>query len=309
METIQVGSLNFEYPLLMLAAGMCKTLEPEPIQKIQPAVSAVVAGSITPESRPGNTGKCQNFDNSLFALNAWGMPNQGAGSAQYSEGITGSFADSDTPVIVSVAGFSVNDYCYIARKLRLWADGLEINLGCPNIRDDGSQHKIASFDPEYILQILSAINEHEVVSSSITTIGLKLSVYSDPGMLKEVAAVIADFSELVSYVAVCNTFANGIGFDEKGRPMLETVEAGPFGGISGVALKPISLSNAYQFRQALPQDIAVIRVGGINTGRDVWESYQIGCAGVQIATAYSKEGPRVFNRIREELYTIHEEMS
>ncbi len=307
MDTIQVGHLSFDYPLIMNAAGMCKTLEVEPVVEISRPFDAVVVGSITPLQRPRNTGACEELENSLYGLNSWGMPNGGVESAQYVDGLHGPLVDLATPIIVSVAGFSSEDYLYLVSKLVCWGSGIEINLGCPNIRDDGSQHKIASFDPVYMAEILAQIGQLSNIHS-LTTIGVKLSPYSDPGMLKEIAAVIAE-SGLVDYVATCNTFPNGIGFDNWGRSRIQTDQAGWLGGISGTALNPISLSNAYQFRQQLPENIAVIRVGGISSARDVWESYHIGCAGVQIGTAFAQKGPQLINTIREDLASLLEELS
>ena len=291
----------------MNAAGMCKTLEPQSIADISRPFDAVVVGSITPLQRSGNTGACEELESSLYGLNSWGMPNAGVRSAQYVDGLHGPLANSLTPVIVSVAGFSVEDYYLLVRKLACWGAGIELNLGCPNVRDGGSQHKIASFDPIYMANILDKIKLLHAVKD-LTTIGVKLSPYSDPGLLKEIAAVITE-SGLVHYVATCNTFPNGIGFDSQGRSRIQTDQAGWFGGISGTALNPISLSNAYQFRQQLPETIAVVRVGGISSARDVWESYHIGCAGVQIGTAYAQKGPQLINTIREDLASLHEELS
>jgi len=302
VESIQIGHLSFDYPLIMSAAGMCKTLQLPPIRNLTKAFSAVVVGSITPDARTGNTGQCEDFTDDYYGLNSWGMPNGGVESAEYVDGLHGPLANSVHPVIVSVAGFSASDYEYLIRKLACWGSGIEINLGCPNIRDDGSQHKIASFDPVYMAAIFEEIQQLQSINE-ITTIGVKLSPYSDPGLLKEVAAVIAE-SGIVHYVATCNTFPNGIGFDTSGKSRIQTDQAGWFGGISGLAMNPISLSNAYQFRQALPESIAVIRVGGVASAQDVIESYQIGCAGVQIGTAFAKIGVYIVHEILSELVSI-----
>lgn len=299
MDTVKLGNREFDYPLLMLAAGMCKTLEPAAVVGAVRGSDIGVVGSITPQKRKGNTGRQEDLNDALFGLNSWGMPNSGVYEADYTDGVRGPFDTFETPIVVSIAGFSVVDYAYLYRKLLLRGAGLELNFGCPNVRDDGSQHKIASFDPAYIEQILDALSNILRVPNQI--IGIKLSPYSDPGLLKEVASVIAIFSDLVDYVASCNTFPNGVGFNEAGKSRVYTDEAGRYGGISGEALKPISLGNSAQLREALPDDIAVIRVGGVSSGRDAIESYKVGCAGVQIGTAYSKEGNQIFHRIRQEM--------
>ncbi len=310
MDTVKLGILEFDYPLLMLAAGMCKSLDMELVQRAAYGADAIVPGSITPLARTGNNGNCEDLlSDSLFGLNSWGMPNSGVESDIFEAGKEGPCYNGSPTAIVSVAGFCAQDYLEMFTKLAKWGDGIELNFGCPNIRDDGKQHKIASFDPQYLFEVLDLLFR-ETVGLNTKVLGVKLSPYSDPGLLKEVASILGYFrypdgNSFLDYVASCNAFPNGLGFDQNGKPRISTVEAGDQGGVSGEALKPISLGNAAQLRRVLPEEIAVLRVGGVSTGRDVWESYQVGCAGVQIATAYAKEGPQVFTRIRKELVDIH----
>jgi dihydroorotate dehydrogenase (fumarate) len=208
-------------------------------------------------------------------------------------------------LIFSLAEFSPKGYEELVRRTWTWGSGIELNFGCPNVRDDGVQHRIVSFDSSMIHVILQLV---ELLGYDIP-IGVKLSPYSDPGLLKEVAAVIAgarrdDGRPVVSYVAVTNTFPNGLGYTPARKSALSTKEAGAVGGIGGEALKPISLSNAAQFRVALPDDIAVIRVGGVSSGEDLWQSYDVGAIGVQMATAVAKQGPGVFRAVRQEYADI-----
>lgn len=294
-------------PLIMSAAGLCKTFNIDQISPVAAAVDIMVIGSITFDERAGNTGTCEYFDNPLYGVNAWGMPNWGSGrgpdddhgqpSAVYAGWVR------KRKVIVSIADFSPLKYSALFYRTRGWGNGIELNFGCPNVRDDGAQHPIVSFDPLRMAGILDLIEAAKRDDGPRTFTGVKLSPYSDPGLLKEVAAVIAE-SGTVDYVATTNTFPNGRVYTPKLRPGVNTTQAGPNGGISGEALKPISLSNTAQFREALPPTVAVIRVGGISSGQDVWESYDVGCSGVQVMTAIVKHGPTVLTKIREEYAEI-----
>lgn len=296
-----------ENPLIMSAAGLCKTFDLNAIDQLAAAADKVVVGSITLDKRAGNEGICEYFDNELYSVNAWGMPNPGRHVPIYSPGTLegDQHARLRDQIIVSLAEFSPDGYYELFRALWQWGIAVELNFGCPNIRDDGTQHKIVSFDPSALADNLGLLRTLEFPVS----VGVKLSPYSDPGMLNEVASVITEawhyrMGYFVRYVALTNTFANGRAYTKLHKPALNTKQGGVLGGIGGEALKPISLANAAQFREVLPDEIAVIRVGGVSTGEDVWQSYDVGCAGVQIATAVAVKGVDVFTAIRQEYADI-----
>lgn len=299
-------------PLIISGAGLCKTFALEQIEPLAAAADKVVVGSITLDGRAGNDGVCEYFDDPLYSLNSWGMPNPGSedGTArQSSEGPIGlwraRYGDlrREGKLIVSLAEFSPLNYSSLFYRLYSWGNGVELNFGCPNVRDDGTQHKIVSFDPPGMARVLDLIVAAKRDEGARVFTGVKLSPYSDPGQLKEVAAIIAE-SKTVDYVAVTNIFPNGRAYTPNHKPALRTTQAGAVGGIGGEAMKPISLSNAAQFRDALPETIAVIRVGGISSGEDVWQSYDVGCAGVQVVTAVARHGTPIFTQIRQEYADI-----
>jgi len=263
----------------------------------------VVVGSITTEFRPGNSGSsCEYFDNPLYSVNSWGMPNRGSKAISFTMDEQLRELIAGHKLVLSLAEFTVTGYYYLFKRLQNWSGAVELNFGCPNIRDDGAQHKIVSFDPDTLLTILEMLDLREG-GGEPTYLGVKLSPYSDPGMLTEVAGVITE-SGKVNYVATTNTFPNGRAYTPGHKPALSTNQAGAVGGIGGEATKPISLANAAQFRSLLPDDIHVIRVGGISTGEDVWQSYDVGCQGVQVATAIAQHGPQILTTIRQQYADI-----
>lgn len=67
-----------------------------------------------------------------------------------------------------------------------------------------------------------------------------------------------------------------------------------FGGMAGSALKPIGLGQVRQWRNLLPERIAVIGVGGVTRGRDILDYLRAGATTVQIATAFLDRGLPVF---------------
>ena len=281
-----LAGIELEHPL-MNAAGTCKTSED--VRKFaQSAVSAVMLGSITLEERPGNRGDVY-WPGPAYSLNSLGMPNRGLEwYRQQLPTMAATAAEMDKPLFVSVAGFSVDEYAKLAYEVLLaGADHVELNLGCPNVWEQGHQKRIACFDLELLEGLLVQ------VSRWIGTFSVKLSPYSDPALLEEVARLIAGHD--VGYVATANTFPNALVLSEAGKPVIDVGLA----GMSGAAMKPVGLGQVKQLRRLLPDSIQIVGVGGVMNGRDMWEYLHVGATAVQSATAYwnANENPGVFGDI------------
>ncbi len=251
-------------------------------------IGVVTIGSITLEPRDGNP-EPRWFTSDIYALNSFGMPNQG-----------GDFYKKQLPEMVrtihggskkaslSIAGFSTKEYVELAKIAdAAKVDLLELNLGCPNVSIDGKQKPIASFDPATIHEIVTAVSE-------VTKIPLlvKLSPYSNPAELQNVAKTIVD-SGKVSGVVASNTFPNGFMSGTNGQPVVASI----FAGVSGRAMLPISLGQVRQFRQTLPKNIVVIGVGGIESKEDVERYKQAGAGAVQTATLIVRDGHAAIDRL------------
>jgi dihydroorotate dehydrogenase len=295
-------------PLIMSAAGLCKSFRLDHIEPLAAAADCVVVGSITLDRRDGNDGRCEYLEDPLYSVNAWGMPNPGSdgwprlalGSQESDRYLA---LKRQGTLMVSLAEFTPLGYSALFERLRHWGSGVELNFGCPNVRDQGRLKQLVSFDPPVMARVLDLIEAAKRADGPRTFTGVKLSPYSDPYLLADVAAVVAE-SQTVDYVAVTNTFAGGRAYTRERKRALWTTQTGVVGGIGGEALKPISLANAAMFRELLPSRVAVVRVGGVSSGEDVWQSYDVGCTGVQVATAVMRHGPRVLDRMRQEYADI-----
>lgn len=220
----------------MSGAGLCKYPTDESIRPYAEVADAVVVGSITLHPRRGNEGRCEYFDNPLYAANAWGMPNDGSDAVVATK-------ISHSNVIVSVAEFSPEGFAETFRRLQDSFAAVELNFGCPNTGGE-----IFSFSPTLVSETLDLVGR----VSEGTHLGVKLSPYTDLSVLSRVARAIVD-SGVVNYVATTNTIPGGIGFHDNGTPYIATKQTGNVGGISGEALKPLSLANARMFRGVLPK--------------------------------------------------------
>lgn len=280
-----LAGVPLEHPLLN-AAGTAKSLTD--VERLaRSAVAAVTVGSITAKARDGNAGEVFAARDA-YALNALGMPNRGA--EFYRDELPRMAAvtrSAEKPLIVSVAGFSPDEYGELtALSASSGADLVELNLGCPNVWDDGTQHRIASFDPELVARSVAAA----VAAADGVPVGAKLSPLSDPTLLAEVAAVLADSG--VRFVVSCNTFPNGLALRPDGRFAIDV----EYGGVSGEAMKPIALGQVGQLRRLLPPAIDLVGAGGVRRGGDIDDFRHAGAVAVGAATLFwtSGEDPRCF---------------
>lgn len=273
------------FPPITVGAGLNKNFhQPDNLRRYSEMAASmgggVVIGSITVEPRPGNQGELLQSEINGTSQNAWGMPNDGLAAMPES-------APHDN-LIVSVAGFSVQEYLQLYDALWSWGLGVELNLGCPNT---GEGKDILSFDIKAIGSILSEIQAQRRSSSSKRNqlLGLKLSPYSNPAELKRVASAISSFTGTVDYVVASNTFPNARAYDpQTGKLAIQNESTDNMGGLGGRAMKDQSLGQARQFRKAFADygaSVEVVRCGGVEGGIDVWASQQDELDGVQVVTA------------------------
>lgn len=284
----KLGGMELEHPI-MNAGGTCKTLE-DVLKFVRSSVSAVVVGSITLDPRPGNDGTVY-YIGPGWSLNSLGMPNKGRDYyVRQLKTMVAAAHNAEKVFILNTAGFTVQDYAALTQiAVEAGVDCVELNFGCPNVKDKGVLHRIASFDPSFMKAVLTAVFD---VAGSVG-VSVKLSPYSDPLFLVSVAQLLSEFD--LCYVATSNTFPNAFALNPNGKSEITPGLA----GLSGAALKPIALGQVLQFRQKLPARIAVVGVGGVETGRDVLDYLTVGATAVQASTKFwnANENPGVYGDI------------
>ncbi len=281
-QSWKVGGLQLEHPI-MNAAGVCKHLDGDMgVQLLaRSTLSAIVVGSITKKAREGNTGGTPYFSrHDRWSVNSLGMPNRGLDYYRVHVPLMRyETAKRNKPLIISVAGDNKDEYVELAHAmLEAGADGVELNFGCPNVIEKGKHEPIISFDHGLVFDILLAIKQELGTDGRI---GVKLSPYSDPQLLRKIAGVIND-SEVVRWVTTSNTFPKATDYED-GRLALGVADG--YGGFAGPGYKPIALGQVRQFRKYLSPNIDIIGVGGITSADDVRDFLRAGAAVVQMATA------------------------
>ena len=203
-------------------------------------------------------------------INAMGLPNPGI--EVFSEEIKFSKTILRVPLIVSVFGYSAEEYATVAKKAsEAGADAIELNVSCPHVKQTGAEigqnPKILA---EVVQQVKAAINKPLIVKLSPNV--------TDITVLAE-AAVKAGADALTAV----NTL-KAIAIDaETMLPILANVK----GGLSGAAVKPVALRCVYDIADQFK--VPIIGCGGVSNWRDAVEFFLAGASAVQIGTAVTDD--------------------
>lgn len=179
------------------------------------------------------------------------------------------WAGLDVPVIVNIAGETVEEYARIAELLDQveGVSGIEVNISCPNIQAGGAEFGIR---PDTAVAITSAVRK-------ATSLPVLVKLTPNTSEITAVAEAVA--GEGADALTLINTL-KGMAIDIYSRkPVLGNIT----GGLSGPAIKPVALYMVYEVSKVV--NIPVIGCGGISTAADVLEFIMAGATAVQTGTA------------------------
>jgi dihydroorotate dehydrogenase (NAD+) catalytic subunit len=200
-------------------------------------------------------------------LNSIGLQNPGVNGVI--EKYVPRWASWDVPVIVNVAGESVEDYVDVARRLdgQPGVAGIELNISCPNVGKGGLQFAL---DPEAAAEVTSAVRE-------ATDLPLMVKLSPAATDIRAIAKAIERAG--ADSISATNTLS-GMAIDPRRRkPLLGAT----YGGLSGPALKPVALRVVYEVAQVV--DIPIVGIGGIGSLEDALDFFYAGASAVQVGTA------------------------
>ena len=199
-------------------------------------------------------------------LNSIGLENPGA--AEVARKYGKAWGALGVPVIVNVAGYSVEDYVAVVRAMTgtpgvvAW----ELNVSCPNV--EGGM--LFGCDPFLAAEVTRAVKAET---------DLPVIVKLTPNAPDVVAVARAVEEAGADALTAINTVL-GMRIDvAKRRPVLGARS----GGLSGPAIRPIAVHLTYQVAQAV--SIPIIGAGGITSAQDALEFLMAGASAVQVGTA------------------------
>ena len=200
-------------------------------------------------------------------LNAIGLQNPGVDS--FIREALSFLRDYDLPVIVNIAGDTVEDYAKLAGILDRAGGvaGIEVNISCPNVKKGGLQF---GSDPESAAEVIRNVRQ----ATSLPVIAkLSPNVTSIVAVAEKVAGAGADALSMI------NTLL-GMAIDIKARrPVLGNI----MGGLSGPAVRPVAVRAVWQVYQAVK--LPIIGMGGITCAADALEFIMAGATAVAVGTA------------------------
>jgi dihydroorotate dehydrogenase (NAD+) catalytic subunit len=229
-------------------------------------LGAVVSKAITLRPRDGNR-QPRIAETPAGMLNAIGLQNVGVEAVLREKAPI--WARWTVPVIVNVAGFTVEEYASVAEQL----DGtpgvaaIELNISCPNVQSEGESFGLAC---EPAAAVTRAVRE---------ATDLPLIVKLSPNVTDIASIARAVVEAGADAVSLINTIPGMVIDLRARRPFL----ANRTGGLSGPAIRPIAVRMVYEVAQAV--DVPIVGIGGVTCAEDALQFLMAGATAVQVGTS------------------------
>jgi len=263
--SVQIGAVRLANPILAASGTFGYGVEFAHLVDLNRLGGIVVKGlSLEPIAGAPAPRLCETPSG---MLNAVGLQNIGV-RAFVAEKLP-ALRHYQTAVIANVFGSTVDEYVAVIRILDN-AEGLaayELNISCPNTTHGGIQF---GSDPQMVTEVVSAARQ-----AARRPLWVKLSPnVTDIGVIAKAAENAG-----ADALTVANTY-QAMSIDVQTR---KSKLGRVTGGLSGPAIKPITLRLVYESKRAVK--IPVIGLGGIETANDLMEYVIVGASAVQVGTA------------------------
>jgi dihydroorotate dehydrogenase (NAD+) catalytic subunit len=274
----RIFGIDFRNPVF-LASG---TFEFGLIYKnVSNRVGAIFTKGITLQPRKGNPPP-RVYETACGLINSVGLENPGVEA--FCKDILPQMQKLKTRIIVNVAGFTPDDFVKIVGELDSRVDAFELNVSCPNVKKGGVAF---GRDPDVCADVVANVRR----ATKLPVIVKLTANFCDPLIVgRRCVEAGADGLSLI------NTL-HAMAFDtDKKRVLIK-------GGLSGPAIKPVALFCVHRLKDL---GVPLIGVGGIMSGRDVYEFLLAGASAVAIGSATLRD-PYAPLRIIKELEKLRKE--
>ncbi|ADU30822.1 dihydroorotate dehydrogenase [Evansella cellulosilytica] len=229
-------------------------------------LGAICVKAVTVEERKGNaTPRVAETPGGM--LNAIGLQNPGL--AHVLEHELPWLEQYDTPIVVNIAGYQVEDYMEVTKAISKVknVNAIELNISCPNVKEGGITFGTDASTAANLTEKVKAVSQVPVY------VKLSPNVTDIVEIAKAVEQAGADGLSMI------NTLL-GMRIDLKtGQPIL----ANKTGGLSGAAIKPVAIRMIHDVSQQV--SIPIIGMGGIYEVDDILEFMMAGASAVAVGTA------------------------
>lgn len=184
----------------------------------------------------------------------------------------------------------INDYLIGLRTFYNLADYLTINISSPNTENLRSFH-----NQQELENLISAIDKEKKVLKTKIPTTIKISPDINGNQIDQIAEVLLNYN--IPAIIISNTTENN-------RDSLVNSNKYQKGGLSGKPLEEKSNLLIKKFYKIFQGKIKIIGVGGVDSGKSVYEKLLCGANLIQLYTGMVYEGPNIVNKIIEELNGI-----
>ena len=187
----------------------------------------------------------------------------------------------NTHVIANVFGYCLDEYVEVIRALE-GTEGIsayELIISCPNVKKGGRQF---GCDTVSVKEVVGAARRAAVKRPLWVKL---MPLVTDIGEIAKAAE-----SAGAEALTVANTYPAMAVDVRTGRSRI----GNPTGGLSGPAIKPITLRLVWEVRKVVK--LPILGLGGVETAQDVLEYMAVGASAVQVGTA-SFSDPKASERI------------
>ncbi len=229
-------------------------------------LGAIVVKSVTLEPTPGNLPP-RIAETASGMLNSIGWQNPGL--EVFLREKLPFLRRFEPPVIVNLAGCTVNEYAELARRL----DGvpgihaLEANISCPNVHEGGIAF---GSDPQIAAEVTKEIKKH-------TSLPVIVKLSPNVTDIRVIAAAVEEAG--ADIISLVNAFSAVVIDLDNRRPLLGNI----VGGLTGPAIKPAAMYQLWQVAKTVK--IPIIGMGGVCTARDALEFMLTGASAVAVGAA------------------------
>ncbi len=261
---VEVAGIRFAHPVLAAPGPLGFGREVQTTVDLR-SFAGLITKSVTLEPRAGNP-RPQVVRTEAGWLNSLGLPNPGLAGFVSKE--LPFLRTLGIPLIVSLAGESVDEYVTMARWL---ADedgvaGVELNVSCPNV----ARGLVFGTDPGLTAELVAAVRR---------VFPGPLLVKLTPNVTDVVAIARAAEGAGADALSAVNTVLGMVVDVSTRRPAL----GGVTGGLSGPAIRPLAVRVVWEVARACR--IPMIGMGGIATAEDALEFLIAGARAVAVGSA------------------------
>lgn len=280
---VTVAGITFPTPLLAAPGPLMFGREVQNVYDLR-RFGGFITKSVTVEAREGHP-RPQIVEVEGGWLNAVGLANPGL--AAFLTRDMPFLRTLGIPIIVSIAGTSVEEFALLAEVLNEeeGVAGIEVNVSCPNVQAG----MLFGSDPSLTGTLVRTLRE-------ITTRPLIVKLSPNVTDITLIARAAADSG---ADALCCINTLQGLAIDvETRRPRLGAA----IGGLSGPAIRPVAVRMAWEVARST--GLPVIGAGGVATSSDALEFLLVGARAVAVASAViadAQAAVRITEGLREYL--------